>query len=98
MFKRAFPDMFITGFAGGLLLPVIIFFGVYIFSGDGMTLEAYTGRILSENILSHVISLCVFPNVILFLVFNHFDRLRSARGVLGITIIWALGVFAIKLL
>jgi len=90
--------MFITGFGGGLLLPVIIFFAVYVFTGAEMSLDAYTGKILSGNILSHVISLCVFPNVILFLVFNHFDRLRSARGVLGVTIIWALGVFAIKLL
>lgn len=33
-----------------------------------------------------------------FLLFNHFEMLRSSRGVLGITIAWAALVFGIKLL
>jgi len=40
----------------------------------------------------------VFPNIFLFLLFIRFDMLKSARGVLGITIFWAVLVFAVKFL
>jgi len=91
-------NRFITGFLAGLLLPVIAFIAIYIFSRTGMSLKAFIERIISRNIMTHVISLCVFLNLIIFLVFNRFDKLRSAKGVLGVTILWALAVLAIKLL
>ena len=91
-------NRFITGFLAGLLLPVIAFIAIYIFSKTGMSIKAFIERIISRNILTHVITLCVFLNLIIFLIFNRFDKLRSAKGVLGVTIIWALAVFAIKLL
>ncbi|MDZ7739430.1 MAG: hypothetical protein U5K32_10290 [Bacteroidales bacterium] len=94
---RPASDRFITGFLAGLLLPLVVFFVVYLFTGDGMSLKEYTERILSRNILSHTISLCVFPNIVIFLIFNRSDRLISARGVLGVTILWAIAVFAVKL-
>ncbi len=98
MNKPISGNRFATGFISGLLLPVAVFFIIYLVSDPGMSLKAYTARILSRNILAHIISLCVFPNVVLFLLFNRFDKLKSARGVLGITIIWALSVFGVKLL
>lgn len=97
MIARTAGNRFITGFIAGLLLPMVVFFVVYLFTGDELSLKAYAGRILSRNILSHAISLCVFPNVVLFLIFNRSDRLLSARGVLGVTILWAMAVFAVKL-
>lgn len=97
MIKQASGKSFFTGFIAGLLMPVAVFFGVYLFAGNDMTLKEYTGRILNGNILSHIISLCVFPNLVLFLIFNRSDRLHCARGVLGITILWAIAVFAVKL-
>lgn len=98
MIAQAAGNRFITGFIAGLLLPLLVFFAVYLFTGDELSLKAYAERILSRNILSHIISLCVFPNVVLFLIFNRSDRLLSARGVLGITILWAMAVFAVKFL
>jgi hypothetical protein len=38
----------------------------------------------------------VFPNIIIFLIFNRLDMLRAARGVLAVTIIWAVIVFGVK--
>jgi len=40
--------------------------------------------------------MCVFPNVLIFLLFNRFDMLRASRGVLGITMAWAIVVFIVK--
>lgn len=98
MTGRPASDRFITGFLAGLLLPVVAFLIFYLFTGDDMSLKEFYERIISRDILSHIISMCVFPNIIIFLIFNRLDRLRSTRGVLGVTILWALAVFAVKLL
>ncbi len=98
MNKAPLNNRFLTGFIAGFMLPVIVFIAIYIFSRTGMSLKAFIERIISRNILIHVISVCVFLNVIIFLVFNRFDKLSSAKGVLGVTILWTLAVFAIKLL
>lgn len=98
MNKVSLNNRFITGFIAGFLLPVVAFIAIYLFTSTDMSLRAFIERIIHRNILTHVISVCVFLNVIIFLVFNRYDKLKSAKGVLGVTIMWALAVFAIKLL
>ncbi|HNV82020.1 MAG: hypothetical protein WBI34_09045 [Tenuifilaceae bacterium] len=44
-----------------------------------------------------VISLGVIPNLALFLLFVYTDRYKSAKGVLGVTIIFGIIVFIFKL-
>jgi hypothetical protein len=91
-------DKTVTGIVGGLILPLIVVLFVFLFAKDHPPLSAWINRIDQANILTHIISLCVFPNVIIFLIFNHFDMLRASRGVLAITIIWAVLVFCIRFL
>ncbi len=98
MKKEPINNRFLTGFVTGLLLPPVVFVIVYFVSSGEMSFEAYLSRIADANIVTHFISLCVFPNVFAFLLFNRFDKLNSSRGVLGITIIWALTTFLIKML
>ncbi len=91
-------DKVITGLISGLVLPFIIGLIIYLFSSGHYTLHDYLVRIKDSNIITHAITLCVFPNVFIFLIFNRFDMLRAARGVLGITMVWAVVVFAVKFL
>lgn len=91
-------DRIYLGAVAGLLIPVIIGLFVFIFSTENRSLAEYLKRIIEADILTHIISLCVFPNIFLFLLFNRLDMLRAARGVLGITIFWAVLVFAVKFL
>ncbi len=91
-------DKQITGLVSGLTLPFITGLVIFALSGHSQSLYNYLQRIVMTGIVSHAISLCVFPNVLIFLLFNRFDMLRAARGVLAITIIWAILVFAIKFL
>jgi len=97
MSKTQFSNRFLAGFISGLLLPLLVFFIIYLFSNDDMSFRLYVNRIIGRNALASVVSLSVLANLIIFLLFNRFDKLKSSRGVLGITIIWALGVLAIKL-
>lgn len=91
-------DNVIIGLISGLVLPFIIGLGIFLFSSHHQNLHSYISRIISSNIVTHAITLCVFPNVLIFLIFNRFDMLRASRGVLAMTIIWALIVFGIKFL
>lgn len=98
MSKNQLKNHFLTGFLAGLLLPLIVFVVIYLFSGDGLSLKEYTLDIARRNVLTHIISLSVLSNLVIFLLFNRFDKLKSSRGVVGITLLWALTVLAIKLL
>jgi hypothetical protein len=89
-------DTLFVGALSGFTVPLIVAFFVFLFSSGHSNLMEYFQRIREANIITHIISLCVFPNIFLFLIFNRLDMLRAARGVLGITIFWAVLVFAVK--
>jgi hypothetical protein len=88
----------ITGIVSGLIFPFIIGFIIYFFSAGQQSVAAYIQRISDSNIITHSITLCVFPNILIFLIFNRFDMLRASQGVLAITIVWAVIVFGVKFL
>jgi hypothetical protein len=91
-------DKVVPGLLSGLILPFIIGLIIYIFSHGELSMHSYLSRIADSNIITHSITLCVFPNVFIFLIFNRFDMLRASRGVLAMTIVWAVLVFGIKFL
>lgn len=91
-------DRQVTGTISGVFLPLIVALIVYLFAEGNLSLQLWFKKIVEANIVTHIITLCVFPNVFLFLLFNHFDMLRASRGILGITIIWAVFVFGVKFL
>jgi hypothetical protein len=91
-------DKIIIGVITGFLLPFIIGLIFYLFSHGNRSLSEYISRIIYADIITHAITLCVFPNIILFLIFNRLDMLRTSRGVLGITFFWAVIVFGVKFL
>jgi hypothetical protein len=91
-------DKILLGAAAGFLLPVMISGAIWLFSPGDFKLTEYFIRLVDADIVSHIISLCVFPNVFLFLLLNRLDMLAATRGVLGITILWAVLVFVVKFL
>jgi hypothetical protein len=91
-------DTVVTGVLSGLLLPFIIGLITFTVSSGQQSLHTYLTRIADSNIITHSITLCVFPNILIFLIFNQFDMLKATRGVLAITIVWAVIVFGVKFL
>jgi hypothetical protein len=89
-------DKMPAGLISGFVLPLITGLVIFLFSAHGRTLSQYLERIVDANIMTHAITLCVFPNVAIFLLFNRYDMLKAARGVLAMTIVWAISVFIIK--
>jgi len=91
-------DRIITGVISGFIFPFIIGIIIFLFSSGDLSLDLYLSKLKESNIITHSITLCVFPNVFIFLIYNRLDMLRAARGMLAITIVWAIIVFAVKFL
>ena len=89
-------DRMATGIISGFLFPVIIGLLIFLFTADGKSIPQYLKIIGSGRIVTHAITLCVFPNILIFFLFNRLDMLRASRGVLAITIVWAVIVFIVK--
>jgi hypothetical protein len=91
-------DRVIIGLISGFILPFVVGITIFLFSHGHKTISYYLSEIAQSNIITHAITLCVFPNIVIFLIFNRFDMLRASKGVLAITIAWALVVFGVKFL
>jgi len=77
------------GFLIGFLLPVIIFFAVYLIGKYEISIAEYTNSLMQLNVLVKLGSLCVFVNSAVFMGFIKLKFEKTARGILGATIIYA---------
>lgn len=90
--KKNKIDNTTVGFFAGFILPVIIFFMVFLFSDKGMAFSAYIGNMWQLHALVKLGSLCVFANVLIFMLFINLKYDKAARGVLAATILYAFAV------
>ena len=94
---RSRLNNFLSGVIVGTILPVLVFLVVWRVTSPEIELSRYITRALSANVITHFISISVFSNVLPFLLCNRLDMIKCSKGILGITIIWALITFAIKI-
>lgn len=87
-----------TGFIAGIILPLISFFLFYLFRYGEIPLIEFIKYVYFRQVLSPVLSLNILPNLIIFYLFIRKDYLRSARGVLLATFLFAGVVLLIKVL
>lgn len=77
------------GFLAGFLLPVIVFIVVWMIGKNDLTVQEYTKSLMQLNVLVKLGSLCVFLNSAAFMGFIQLKFEKTARGILGATIIYA---------
>lgn len=87
-------DRMITGLITGIILPFFTALIIYAFVSHGATIPEYVTGIIKSGYMTHAITLCVVPCVILFFVFNRLDMLQAARGILTATIFWLFVILA----
>lgn len=94
--KKRLDNTFI-GAVIGIVAPIISFFiilkYVYPFQFDDHSLH----NLWLHMVAPKVISLASIPNLGFFFLFIYTNKLRSARGVLGATMLIAVVVFILKL-
>lgn len=90
-------SLLIKGAILGLILPTLTFL-VY----SNMVMEcdmlALYYQLKAMDVHTHVLSLCIFINLIPFLIFMRADREKPAKGILMATILLALFVMINKFL
>lgn len=91
-------DKISAGILSGFCLPLLAALLYFLLAKGDPDLKEWLMRIAEADVATHMVSLSVLPNLLIFLLFNHFDMLKAARGVLGVTIFWAMVVFAIKII
>jgi len=89
-------DKIIWGAMLGILLPAISLFIFHKVKYDHMQLWEFLRSFHRMGILTHVISLSVIPNLILFFLFMQKNFLKGGRGVLLATFIFAFLVLLIR--
>jgi hypothetical protein len=87
-----------TGIIAGIILPVIVYFLLYFTKIQNIQTTLFSNSLLIGNIIPIIFSHCVLPDLILFFIFNGFNWLQAAKGVLGTTVVLTILIFAIKLI
>lgn len=77
------------GFLIGFLLPVLVFFAVYLIGKNDVSIADYTNSLMKLNVMIKLGSLCVFVNSAVFMGLLQLKFEKTARGILGATIIYA---------
>ncbi len=84
------------GLLAGLLVPVAAVTVFYFIRYSDLTLPDFLNAYRQLGILTHVISLAVIPNLMVFFGFIKLNFLNAARGVLLATFIFTLIVLIIR--
>lgn len=77
------------GFLIGFIVPVIVFFIVYLIGKNEISVSEYIKSLEQLNVLIKLGSLCVFLNSAIFMGFIKLKFEKTARGILGATILYA---------
>lgn len=86
------------GFLLGLAIPLLIFVAVFLAGKKEIALSDYLYNLWKLGAFLKVMSLCVLPNLALFLYFYRVKYDFAARGVLMATFVFAFVVMLSKLL
>lgn len=84
------------GFLIGFSIPVLVFLIAYLFGNRAVSLADFAAGLWKLNVLIKLGSLCVFVNSIVFMGFIRIKFEKTARGILGATILYAFVVLISK--
>jgi len=87
----------VTGAITGIVAPVLAFCIFSMINYSDVPVSHVILNFAKGGVLTHVISLSVIINLLIFFLFIWSGRDKSARGVLGSTILYALVVLILKL-
>jgi len=86
-----------TGLLLGIAGPLLTLFVIYLITTQDLSIKDYINQLIFFKVYTHIISLSVIPNLLIFFTFIWLNKLKSARGVLLATIILALIVLGLRL-
>lgn len=77
-------------------MPVLTFVGIYLALYNGKNFFDFVEITWLQGNMSRVLSLSMLPNLGLFFAFIWTNKLKSAQGVLGVTIVLAFAIIILR--
>lgn len=84
------------GLIAGIAVPVIALSIYYYLRSDGLGFANFLKVYKNLGILTHIVSLSVLPDLLVFFLFIQLKMLKSARGVLMATFLFTFMVLGIR--
>lgn len=94
--KRKGYDRIGTGWLLGTVIPLVVFLITYMVKFSEQEFSVYLRNLWHMRVFFKIISLCVFPNLALFLIFYRLKYDMAARGVIMATFMYAFLVMFAK--
>lgn len=86
------------GLIAGFGFPIIILLITVLVKGHSFGVIPFVKGLIAYGALTKMLSLCVYPNLVPFFACIWTNRMQSARGVLGATIIIAIIIFILQII
>jgi hypothetical protein len=91
-------DKILVGFIAGIIIPLIALTIYYFVRYSNLSLLDFLKVYRNLGILTHIVSLAVLPDLLVFFLFIRQNFLKSARGVLMATFLFTFVVLCIRFL
>jgi hypothetical protein len=86
----------ITGLVSGLLVPLAALVAYYFARYGDLSIGEFLTTYKNMGVLTHIISLSVLPDLLIFFLFIRQNMLKAARGVLLSTFLFTFLVLIIR--
>jgi len=83
-------DKITFGLTSGILIPLLIFFGIYLARYNEVAVQEYLRQLWQLRLTFKILSLCGFANLLLFFYFYRNKMDMAARGIIFATFVYAL--------
>lgn len=83
-------DRITFGLTVGILIPLLIFFGIYLARYNTVAVEEYLRQLWQLRLTFKILSLCGFANLLVFFYFIRNKMDKAARGIIFATFVYAL--------
>ena len=82
----------------GLIGPIIGLVVIYFVSFSSLTFKEYLDYFMHDNkVITHVGTLSLLANAVLFAIYVHFDKSETFKGIFIITLLYGVGILILKL-
>ena len=95
---KKYTDTIWFGIVSGLLIPVVSFLMYWKVKHNYMEFNSFISYLISGDVYTQMMSLCIIPNLALFFIFIQLQYNRAGYGVIASTLLYTIVNFALKLL
>jgi magnesium-transporting ATPase (P-type) len=97
--RKILKDRLLTGMAMGLIAPILALVIYYYVKVSPNSWGVFFKYLVNEKrLLSSLTVICLLPNIALFTLFINTHRDQTAKGIFGITLVFAITSLLIKFL